>query len=238
MQWRELVLLVDGCNWIRYGPRTTMASESLIRSLLPSAVSTAEASGSVGEDVLFRGELALVGRAVANRRAEFATARWCARMALGELGLTPAAILSGPQREPLWPKGIVGSITHCRGYHAAAVARATQVRSLGIDAEPDEPLPAGTLEMISLPAERAQLSAPWGLHLDRLLFSAKEAVYKTWFPLTGRWLGFADAVITLHPDGSFDAEVIPSGPLGSLDGRWRVDGGLVATAIALRSDAD
>jgi 4'-phosphopantetheinyl transferase EntD len=210
-----------------------MAGESLIGSLLPSSVSISESCVSVSVDVLFPEEFALVHRARLNRRAEFATARWCAHMALGGLGVAPTAILTGPRREPLWPRGIVGSITHCRGYHAAAVARATHVRSIGIDAEPDEPLPEGTLELISLPAERPQLRAPWGPCLDRLLFSAKESVYKTWFPLTGRWLGFTDALVTLHRDGSFEAEMIPRAPFGALNGRWLVDAGLIATAVAL-----
>jgi 4'-phosphopantetheinyl transferase EntD len=192
-----------------------------------------EASDSASTDVLFPEEMALIQRAVPKRQAEFATARWCGRTALAELGVAPAAILTGRDREPLWPNGIVGSITHCRGYHAAAVAHATDVRSVGIDAEPEEPLPEGTLELISLPAERAQLTAPWGPHLDRLLFSAKESVYKTYFPLARRWLGFGDALIRLHQDGSFDVAVRAGGPLDALTGRWRVGNGLIVTAIAL-----
>lgn len=210
-----------------------MAGQNLIGPLLPRGVVTVEASASVSTDVLFPEELALVRRAVPKRRVEFATTRWCARQALAELGVTPAAILSGPDREPVWPEGIVGSMTHCRGYHAAAVAHAAAARSIGIDAEPDEPLPKGTLELISLPAERAQLEALWGPHLDRLLFSAKESVYKTWFPLARRWLAFGDAHITLRSDGSFDVELTASGPLNALSGRWRASSGFIVTAIAL-----
>jgi 4'-phosphopantetheinyl transferase EntD len=95
--------------------------------------------------------------AVPRRRAEFTTGRACARRALAELGVAPAAILSGDRREPLWPDGVVGAITHCAGFRAAAVGRATDYRSIGIDAEPDEPLVDGILELVSLPAERDQL---------------------------------------------------------------------------------
>ena len=59
----------------------------------------------------------------------------------------------GAKREPLWPAGVVGSITHCDGYRAAAVARATDLATVGIDAEPHEPLPDGVLAAIALPAE-------------------------------------------------------------------------------------
>jgi enterobactin synthetase component D / holo-[acyl-carrier protein] synthase len=210
-----------------------MPSDSVIGSLLPSDVAAVETWDSAPLEALFPEELVLVERAVPKRQAEFATARRCAHEALAEIGAAPVAILSGPQREPLWPDGVVGSITHRAGYHAAAVARATAVRSIGIDAEPDEPLPVGVLELISLPAERAQLGSHWGAQLDRLLFSAKESVYKTWFPLTGRWLSFEDAVVSLHQDGSFHVEVKASGPLGTVKGRWLARNGLVLTAIAL-----
>src|SRR5882672_7976907 len=81
-------------------------------------------------------EEALIDGAVAPRRSEFATTRSCARQALHRLGVPEGPILRGPKREPLWPPGIVGSLTHCTGYRAAAVARASDVLAIGIDAEP------------------------------------------------------------------------------------------------------
>ena len=120
------------------------------------------------------------------------------------------------------------------------------VVSLGIDAEPHAALPDGILDRVSLPAERARLQAlPPGPHWDRLLFSAKESVYKTWFPLAGRWLGFEDADITFEPGtdplrGGFvarllvaDRPIVAGAPLTTLPGRYAVGGGLLATAIAL-----
>ena len=104
----------------------------------------------------------LVARAVDRRRAEFTTVRTCARIALGRLGLPPAPLLTGSKREPLWPAGVVGSITHCDGYRAAAVARASEVAAIGIDAEPHDPLPDGILDRVTLPAERAHLARPAG----------------------------------------------------------------------------
>src|SRR4051794_18225806 len=90
---------------------------------------------------------------------------------------------------PLWPEGGVGSITHCAGYHAAGAASTGRFRSPGVDCELDEPLPDGVLDEVSLPAERAELGRGGLPHLDRLLFSAKECVYKAWFPVARRWLG-------------------------------------------------
>ncbi|MEU0494391.1 4'-phosphopantetheinyl transferase [Mycobacterium sp. NPDC006124] len=187
----------------------------------------------------------LIARSVAKRRNEFVTVRHCARQALAELGLPPVPILKGDKGEPCWPDGVVGSLTHCEGFRGAVVGRAGEVRSVGIDAEPHAVLPKGVLDAISLPAERAEMGTlPGGAHWDRILFCAKEATYKAWFPMTHRWLGFEDARITFTVDGSgatgtFTSEILvdpraESGPpLTSLSGRWSVDGGLVLTAIVL-----
>jgi 4'-phosphopantetheinyl transferase EntD len=69
--------------------------------------------------------------------------------------------------------------------------------------------------------------------MDRLLFSAKESVYKAWFPLAQRWLGFCDAQIALNADGTFDARLLVSGPVESFGGRWLARDGLLLTAIAV-----
>lgn len=187
----------------------------------------------------------LIAKSVAKRRNEFVTVRYCARLALGELGLPPVPILKGDKGEPCWPDGVVGSLTHCEGYRGAAVGRRGEVRSVGIDAEPHDVLPKGVLDAISLPAERAELWAlPSGLHWDRILFCAKEATYKAWYPLTQRWLGFEDAHIVFDVDdtgtaGGFESRVLidPAAlsgpPLQTLSGRWSVRDGLALTAIVL-----
>ena len=190
-------------------------------------------------------ERALIARSVDTRRSEFVTARHCARMALEQLGIPPAPILKGEKGEPRWPDGVVGSLTHTRGYRGAVVGRSAVVRSVGIDAEPHDVLPDGVLNAIGLPAERHEIGAlPTGLHWDRILFCAKEATYKAWFPLTSRWLGFEDAHITFEVDatgvtGSFVSRILidpaaRSGPpLSELAGRWSVADGLALTAIVL-----
>ena len=190
-------------------------------------------------------EAPLVARSVAKRRNEFVTVRHCARIALGEIGVAPVPILKGEKGEPCWPDGVVGSLTHCDGFRGAVVARQGEIRSVGIDAEPHDVLPRGVLDAISLPIERSQLSTlPTGLHWDRILFCAKEATYKAWFPLTHRWLGFEDAHITFTLDssgsaGTFRSRILidPAAeqgpPLAALDGRWSVADGIALTAITL-----
>jgi 4'-phosphopantetheinyl transferase EntD len=190
-------------------------------------------------------EAPLIARSVAKRRKEFITVRHCARLALAKLGLPPVPILKGEKGEPCWPHAVVGSLTHCAGYRGAVVGRSERVRSVGIDAEPHDVLPNGVLDAVSLPVERAELSAlPTGLHWDRILFCAKEATYKAWYPLTGRWLGFEDAHVVFDVDaagtrGGFASEILVdgttrSGPaLTELRGRWLVRDGLVLTAIVV-----
>jgi 4'-phosphopantetheinyl transferase N-terminal domain len=95
--------------------------------------------------------------AVETRLREFTAARTCARLAIAKLGLPAGPILRGAWREPIWPRGVVGSITHCRGYRAAAVAKQRNVLTVGIGAEPDEQLPPGVLEQVAVASEQAWL---------------------------------------------------------------------------------
>lgn len=218
---------------------------------MPPEVAVTEKFADVPSAALFPEEAAVVGRAVDKRRREFATVRACARDTLAKLGLPPAPILPGLRGAPQWPAGLVGSMTHCEGYRAAALSRATDVIALGVDAEPDGVLPDGVLDLISLPEEREMLVAlasGWpdqpgssAAHWDRLLFSAKESVYKAWFPLTHRWLSFEEAVVSIGPeDGTFTARlvvpgpVVNSGPLAAFEGRWLARKGLILTAVTLR----
>lgn len=218
---------------------------SLLPAVMPPAVATAELYDDPAGLAPLPEEEALVARSVAKRRNEFVTVRYCARQAMSQLGLPPVPILKGDRGEPCWPDGVVGSLTHCKGFRGAVVGRRSEVRSLGIDAEPHDVLPDGVLDAISLPVERRELAAlPAELHWDRILFCAKEATYKAWYPLTHRWLGFEDAHITFTPDdtgtaGTFESRILidPAAefgpPLTTLAGRWSVTDGIALTAIAL-----
>jgi 4'-phosphopantetheinyl transferase EntD len=207
---------------------------SVIRRILPASVAAAEAFGDPAEITLFPEEEALISRAVDKRRREFGTARTCARRALADLGRPPVAIMRGERGAPVWPDGVVGSITHCAGYRGAAVAESRHIRALGIDAEPHGKLPGDVLGAVARPEELTALSALNGdVCWDRLLFSAKEAVYKAWFPLALTWLGFEEASLTFEENGTFTARVLVPGPVAEFTGRWTVADGLVATAIAV-----
>ncbi|WP_217166627.1 4'-phosphopantetheinyl transferase superfamily protein [Streptomyces sp. AC512_CC834] len=223
----------------------------MIGELLPDTVVTVEAYGhdDAGHLPLLPEEEEIVARAVAKRRREFTVVRSCARRAMEKLGVPAQPVLTGERGAPRWPAGLAGSMTHCDGYCAAALVRLTDLASLGVDAEPDGPLPDGVLESIALPAEAVRLrrldAERPGIHWDRLLFSAKESVYKAWFPLTGKWLDFseADIEISVGPDdprgGTLRAALLVPGPtvdgrrLTHFDGRWTARDGLVATAVTV-----
>ncbi len=222
-----------------------MIVATLLSDVLPATVAAAEMYDDPPDLAPLPEEEPLIAKSVAKRRNEFITVRYCARQALHELGVPPVPILKGEKGEPCWPDGVVGSLTHTEGFRGAAVARHDAVRSIGIDAEPHDVLPNGVLDAISLPAERAEIGAlPVGLHWDRILFCAKEATYKAWYPVTQRWLGFEDAHIVFDVDagrtaGTFESRILidpaaRSGPpLSALRGRWSVRDGLALTAIVL-----
>ncbi len=189
--------------------------------------------------VLFPDEEFAIANAVDKRRDEFTTARACARAALGKLGLDFRSIPFGARGEPIWPSGVVGSITHCDGYRAAAVAYRHEMLTIGIDGEVNESISQEILAAVSVPAEVLMLGAlavrRQDVCWDRLLFSAKESVYKAWFPVMQQSLGFQDVEISLQESGRFTATIlVPHGLVPStLHGRWRADAGLLLTAVSV-----
>ena len=135
-------------------------------------------------------------------------------------------------------------MTHCAGYAAAAVGPVPQISAIGIDAEPDVPLPDGVLDLIATAAERDRFAVaemePGSPNWDRLLFSAKEAVYKAWFPLVGEWLDHQQAEIIFGPQaGAFaallsrDGLIVNGHHVRRLHGRWIRDQGILLTAVVL-----
>lgn len=216
----------------------------MLTKLLPAQVVAIEATTDPADITLFPEEERQIRNAVAKRRDEFTTVRWCARRAMAAMGLPEAPVLPGRRGAPQWAPSVVGSMTHCAGYRAAALARTSDISSIGIDAEPNERLPEGVLETIGLPQEvrwvRHYLRAMPAVAWDRLLFSMKESVYKTWFPHTGRELGFEDALITVDPAlGTFHARLLlgpaerMEGDPRSFTGRWSAEQSVLVSAIAV-----
>ncbi|MFF2775708.1 4'-phosphopantetheinyl transferase [Streptomyces sp. NPDC058052] len=218
----------------------------MIAGLLPAGVCAAEAfgdDGPAGRVALFPAEREAVAGVSPERLREFTTVRGCARTALAGLGAAPAPLVPGRLGAPDWPAGVVGSMTHCAGYRAAAVAHGSAYASLGIDAEPLEPLPAVVASRVVGAAERAWLRAdfpPGALPCDRLVFSAKEAAYKAFSPWLGARFGFQDFTVRPYPDGTFlvippETEMsLPALPEDGLVGRWSERSGILLTSLLIQ----
>ncbi|MGY0020194.1 4'-phosphopantetheinyl transferase family protein [Streptomyces sp. YJ-C3] len=193
---------------------------------------------------LFPEEARLMAAAGAKRRQEFTAVRECARRALRSLGEPQVPLLPGPRGAPEWPPGIVGAMTHCNGYQAAAVARVDHgLVSVGIDAEPHAELPPYVRELVVGNREAEQLrelAGRWpSVHWGRVLFSAKETVFKAWYPLARSELDFLQAEVSLWPDsedgrkGGFRADLLRPGPVVEISGKWGVTCETIATAAAI-----
>ena len=200
-------------------------------------IALAATEDPVGDDTLLPQERRLVDGVTATRLAEFATGRHCARLALAALDphLAAMPLLRDQRGAPEWPTGVVGSITHCAGWTGAVAGRSRGSRfgrgvaAIGLDAEPIAPLPAGVLEVVASGEERealARLGAEQpGIPCDTVLFCAKEATYKAWYPLTGIVLSHASVDVELSPAGTFTAVARAAGTSGRavvhrVRGRW------------------
>lgn len=225
-----------------------MQDNELFAQMLPPSVRVVETRIELEEGSFYSEEERYIGDAVPERQREFRTVRVCARRALAQLGHAGVALVPDEKRAPIWPDGISGSMTHCAGFRAAAVASLSDIRGVGIDAELHAPLPEEILEIILLPEERPmveELSARYpDIAWDRLIFSAKESVFKAWFPLTRQWLDFLECRIIIDaPARRFQAHIRALGSAAAeygltvMDGRWMAEGprgrGLLATCVAV-----
>jgi 4'-phosphopantetheinyl transferase EntD len=151
---------------------------------------------------LWEDETAAIAHAIPKRRAEFAAGRRAARAAMTEIGHAPFAIPQGRDRAPIWPVGLSGSIAHCDSCCIAAVALKENYASIGVDIEPATPLAPDLVEVICTAEERAWLAGEPSPGLAaKVIFSAKEAVYKAQYPLTGKVLGFDDVTLEMGAGG-------------------------------------
>lgn len=137
---------------------------------------------------------------VHSRREAFARGRAAAHAALRTLGLDRGPILSGPDREPLWWPGATGSISHAAGFGIALVAPTANTDGIGVDVEQLRHAPE-LWEQVPREEERRWLERlnPREREPGLLaLFSAKESVFKAFFPRVRIFFGFEMA--SLVPD--------------------------------------
>jgi len=188
---------------------------------------------------------ALSANAVAKRRNEFAAGRAAAHLAMEDLGIPPTPILIGEKRAPIWPEGLVGSISHTKSCAMAAVAKLGDVRALGVDVEEDRPLSDDLVPEICSDREQAWLRLQNNPgQLAKVIFSAKEAAYKCQYTLSQRYFGFDGMELSLElsngqTQGSFQARfTADQPPFYSNDrifGRFAIGTGVIVSTAELRA---
>ena len=166
--------------------------------MVPPSIWTAEAWDAGQQVDLLPEDAPHVAAAGDKRRREFALGRACARQALLAAGEGAAALPPGPDRRPVWPPGVAGSITHTRGYAAAIVVRASAFRSVGLDAEPLGRVTPDLDSHLFTPGEQVRIGMldPRRQAAYRTLtFCAKEAFYKMWRGIYPDFLDFLDVEV-------------------------------------------
>jgi 4'-phosphopantetheinyl transferase EntD len=217
------------------------AVAAVLRAALPEEVAVAALDARVARDGLIGPEHAATQGMIERRRREFTGGRIAVRAALATLGLPPEAVPMGRDRAPLWPGGIIGSISHSADVCAAILARRGALRSLGLDVEMDRPLPTPLMEVCCGARERDWLSTQAAEDRGRLamlIFSAKECSYKCQYPLSGALLGYHDLVIEVDRAARAFRAVfaVTAGPFATgaaLTGRFDFQAGQVMTVATL-----
>lgn len=221
-------------------PTESASFDFALASILPVTAQSAYGPIPAADAFLFPCEAAHIRNSAAERQREFAAGRTYARRALSNLGLGDAQISVGPDREPLWPTTVVGSLSHTHDFCIAVVAPATILLGLGVDVEDAVPLDSTLIPFIMTEAECAAHTRESGCDNGMLIFSIKESVFKAYFPQTRSFLQFHDTEVTLDPQHrAFRARIIGSRPpLGGsreVYGRYEFAGGrILSCAWAVR----
>ena len=218
----------------------------MIETLFGDGVVTVLATPEMWSHALHPEEASCSPRAGSPRRRGFTAGRACAREALGRLGVRDFPLCSGDDRLPLWPPGIVGSISHCRDCCGVAVARRTEIAGIGLDIEQTGRLEESLLRRICRASELEEIvrltredgAVDWGT----AFFSAKESTYKCYYPLSRTILEFHDLEVFFDASqGSFRADLTrPELPAArgqrSFRGRLAADARHVCTGLTLADD--
>jgi 4'-phosphopantetheinyl transferase EntD len=217
---------------------------SILASLLGPQFVVSMTTPRLQDDQLFPDELQYVAHAVEKRRAEFGTARVCARQALARLGLEPCSLVPNADRSPYWPAGINGSISHTTNCCAVVVTDAVEVIGVGIDIEEDTPLLPEIVPMICTPDERlwmGEFDQDTRRCLAKLIFSAKEAFYKCQYSSTRTLIDFQEVELNIDLiGGAFSvSKITRQGPQWSCVrhaiGKFRREAGFIIATSLLTS---
>ena len=172
----------------------------------------------------------MIQRAAPARRAAFVAGRSAARLALTHAGHPAVALPAHAEGDPIWPPGMLGSITHAEGWAIAVTVRRGKTGGIGVDLEGAGPLEAGVSDIVCRPDERGvdPLLARRGVDAAKLRFVAKEAWYKAVFPQRRRFVDFHEAAVAIDArDDRFTVRFVAAGLDARLNAPPKGDGGFV-----------
>lgn len=224
-------------------PARGLASRApAIEALFTGDVVAFDSRMKIPPDALLDAERECLSRASPKRARDFATGRICARSGMAVLGVPVAPLLSDSDRVPIWPSGIVGSISHTDEYCVAVVALAAHRAAVGVDAETVGRLGRPLWPRVLCAAERTWVDTlPEALQsrMATVIFSAKEAFYKCQYALTRSWLGFEDARVEVIDDSFAVSVVNPRAAIHrvapSFAGRFLFAEDIVVTGISMKA---
>lgn len=206
--------------------------ENAFRSIAPIDVEFSGGNIQVVSGSLYPVEYDTIRKAAPKRKAEFRAGRIHARNALRKIGCPRLPIRTGSNREPLWPSGFTGSISHSAELCCAVAALSDNYMGLGVDLEHTHVLDADLIDYVCDSEEYASIASELRLKNQltdpgKLIFSIKEAVFKSYFPISNNWLGFRDLWAEIDATSStFVVRVVkPCAVFGGLHwirGRWTI----------------
>ena len=186
----------------------------ILESLFPKFVVTEETNLNASLGNIYPEEEIFIQNVAPKRKIDFVAGRVCARKALSRLGIDKFPIIMSKDRSPIWPEHVVGTISHTQGYCGAAVALKSSTKSVGLDIECVDRLNNKCWYLICTDQEHQWIKSLPKIRqniLAALIFSAKECFYKCQYPVSQKWAGFHDAVISLDHslnEGEFEIKLI------------------------------
>ena len=208
-------------------------ADGILEPLFPDEVRSVFSEAVPANVDLYPEEERFTAQMVERRLQEFQHGRSCARLALSMLGQPPGPVGRGKHREPLWPAGFIGSISHAGDHAAAAVAATDLFLGIGLDMEFADPIEDCLIASICRPDEIGRVDDGEDIgYRAKLLFSIKESIYKCMWPLIRQFVDFTEIEVRLVDDSDRYEAIAHTAkcdavPVDRLSGRYRRYGKLI-----------
>ena len=190
----------------------------------------------VSDDIfnLYKNEIFQFGD---KRKKEYLKSRELAHSLFSEIGISDFILLNDDKRAPIWPSGIVGSISHSSGFAIVAISK--DHKSIGIDLEKimsDER--SEKLKDQFLTEEEIKINQLDFNLFSTIVFSAKESLFKLIYPLCREYFGFHSAKIREITDSGFSIELKSQSTSvskfnGLYQGKWQKLDDIILTSLVI-----